>query len=371
MYRILSDSAVSGVPTVVIPGVVAAAGSNPVSALTSAAESAKPLPIDTGNSDSEMLMLIQKDKERNQTTSTTSTTSTTLKTTTLAATTTTTLPPTTTTTTTKRPIPDFDLETPWDVLRPPKAKNQSSTSTTTPKPLPLPFDYDPKPHPILNIKFPDRIQSTSTTTTTTTTALPEITSSKPSTKFPVNYVFDLETSWDALKNYSLPSTESPTTITTEAPTSWTAIPTTSHNKPLSTQEVVILKFNHRNQSIATYQPTVPQSSTTPDVVIPLSSTPAPLPFDNDYDTPTIISNPDTYLTETDAEDEDLDSVIIYNPEAANFPVDEVFDDTLSYITTLLDNPLLQKSLPKKPIRKQIIPPNRVVFKGFNEFPTLL
>ena len=72
MYRLLSDSAISGVPTVVIPGVVAATGSSPVpAAQTSNVESAKPMPIDTGNSDAEMLMLIQKDKERNQTTSTT------------------------------------------------------------------------------------------------------------------------------------------------------------------------------------------------------------------------------------------------------------------------------------------------------------
>jgi hypothetical protein len=77
------------------------------------------------------------------------------------------------------------------------------------------------------------------------------------------------------------------------------------------------------------------------------------------------------LSETNVEDEDLNSVTIDNPEAANFPVDEDFDDAFSYITTLLDNPLQQKSLPKKPVRKQINPPNRVVFKGFNEFPTIL
>ena len=395
MYRLLSDSAISGVPTVVIPGVVAATGSSPVpAAQTSNVESAKPMPIDTGNSDAEMLMLIQKDKERNQTTSTTSTTL--QMTTTSAVATTTKLPQTTatssttttttTTTTTKRPIPDFDLETPWHLLKPLQAPHQQSseslsTSTITSKPSSLLFDNDPKPHPILNINFPGRYPSTTTSTTTSTT-LPTSTSAKPmtkpSTKSPKITVFDLETPWDTLKNH-LPSTEStvpstePSTTVTEAPTttSLSPITSTSHSKPLTTQEVVILKYNHSNQSVATYQPPMQQFSTTSEYV-PLSSTPAPLPVESDYDIPVIISKPETYLSETDvAEEDDLNSVTIDNQDAANFPVDDDIDDAFSYITTLLDNPLQQKSLSKKPIRKQINPPIRVVFKGFNEFPTVL
>jgi hypothetical protein len=114
-----------------------------------------------------------------------------------------------------------------------------------------------------------------------------------------------------------------------------------------------------------------QFSTTSEYV-PLSSTLAPLPVESDYDIPMIISKPETYSSETDvAEEDDFNSVTIDNPDAANFPVDDDIDDAFSYITTLLDSPLQQKSLSKKPIRKQINPPIRVVFKGFNEFPTVL
>jgi hypothetical protein len=371
MYRMLSDSALSGVPTVVIPGVVAATGNSPLPTQTAAnTESTKPLPVDTGNSDAEMLMLIQKDKERNQTTSTTSTT---VETTLPPKKTTTSTTSTTTTVTTKRPIPDFDLETPWDVLKPPQSPNQSSSgspstsTTTTPRPLPLPFDNNPKPHPILNIKFPNRIHSTSSSATT----LPMSGSTKAPTKPPKPSVFDLETPWDELKIHSMPSTESPPpTTVTVAPTSLSPISaTTSHSKPLTTQEVVILKYNHRNQSVASYQPNA--QSSTPDLDPPTSSTPAYLPVVSDYyETPAILPSPETYLSETAVVDGgDFNSVTIENPDLANFPVDEVFDDALSYITTLLDKPLLQKSLPKKPIRQQIHPPNRLVFKDFNEFPS--
>jgi hypothetical protein len=193
---------------------------------------------------------------------------------------------------------------------------------------------------------------------------------KPTTKPPKPSVFDLETPWDELKIHSLPSTESPPPSTvTVAPTSLSPISaTTSHSKPLTTQEVVILKYNHRNQSVATYQPNVQPS--TPDLDPPTSSTPAYLPVVSDYyETPAILPSPETYLSETVVDGQDFNSVTIENPDLANFPVDEVFDDALSYITTLLDKPLLQKSLPKKPIRQQIHPPNRLVFKDFNEFPS--
>lgn len=75
------------------------------------------------------------------------------------------------------------------------------------------------------------------------------------------------------------------------------------------------------------------------------------------------------LSEIDSENDDGGSneFIVENQEVPDLPIDDVVDDALSYITTLLDNPLLQKSLPKKPLRKS---PNLVVFKGFSDYPSI-
>ncbi|KAK4004147.1 hypothetical protein OUZ56_005892 [Daphnia magna] len=349
MYRLLSDSAVSGVPTVVIPGVVAGTDNIPVPANIPhvANDPAKFPPVDTGN-DAEMLMLIQKDKERNQTTTTTTTTSTT----TTTEQTTTTTP---TTTTTKRPIPDFDLETPWDVLKPLKPTTRpfpstSSTSINVSKPtVPTSFLSEPKPHPILSVKFPNRVQFTSTT------IFPPSTSAKP-TKKPVDSTFDLETPWQTLKNQSsLPIIPPLSTSTTKAPLA--AVATTQSS-------ITILKYNRRNQSISAYKPD-PQ----PSVSLPEGSTNVKLPVASAV---TYLDSPysnQPSLSEIDSENDDGGSneLIVENQEVPDLPIDDVVDDALSYITTLLDNPLLQKSLPKKPLRKS---PNLVVFKGFSDYPSI-
>ncbi|XP_057375617.1 mucin-2-like [Daphnia carinata] len=351
MYRLLSDSAVSGVPTVVIPGVVASTDNNPVPANIPQAANNGPKfpPVDTGN-DAEMLMLIQKNKERNQTTTTTTTSTTT---TTEPTTVTTTTP---TTTTTKRPIPDFDLETPWDVLKPSKPTprpppSTPSTSINVSKPtVPTSLLSEPKPHPILSVKFPNRVQFTSTTIFPTST--------KP-TKKPVDTTFDLETPWQTLKNQSMPSTTIPPvpTSTTKAATPLAIVPTTESS-------ITILKYNHRNQSISTYKPD-PQPST----ILPQGSTNVKLPVavtHSSYPSRPSLSEIDS---EKDTDDGESDALIVENEEVPDLPVDQVVDDALSYITTLLDNPLLQKSLPKKPLRKKDSP-NLVVFKGFSNYPSI-